>query len=132
MLTSPPPSIVDCQLTHLERVPIDLHVARAEHAAYERALADAGCTVRRLPSPDDQPDAVFIEDTALVLDEIAIVTRPGAESRRAETPAVATALREFRNVVQLSAPAKLDGGDVRLLASGEECALKQQCFLEHT
>ena len=107
-----PPSIVHCQLTHLQRVPIDLDVARREHAAYESALADAGCTVRRLPSPDDQPDAVFIEDTALVLDEVAVVTRPGAESRRAETAAVAAALRELRPVVEISAPAKLDGGDV--------------------
>ena len=107
-----PASIADCQLTHLERVPIDVDRARLEHAAYERALADAGCTVRRIPSPDDQPDAVFIEDTALVLDEIAIVTRPGAESRRAETAAVAAALRAFRTVAELTTPAKLDGGDV--------------------
>ena len=107
-----PPSIVDCELTHLQRVPIDLEVARAEHSAYQRALADAGCTVRTLPSPDDQPDAVFIEDTAIVLDEIAVVTRPGAESRRAETAAVGAALRDFRPVVELTPPARLDGGDV--------------------
>lgn len=107
-----PASIANCELTHLERVPIDLERARTEHLAYERALAEAGCTLQRIPSPDDQPDAVFIEDTALVLDELAIITRPGAESRRAETPAVAAALREFRPVAEITAPARLDGGDV--------------------
>lgn len=106
------PSIADCELTHLDRVPIDVVCARAEHAAYERALTDADCRVQRLPSGADQPDAVFIEDTAVVLDELAVVTRPGAESRRGETAAVADALRAFRPVVEITAPARLDGGDV--------------------
>lgn len=106
------PAIADCELTHLERVPIDLRVARAEHAAYERALEDAGCEVRRLPSDADQPDAVFVEDAAVVLDEVAVITRPGAESRRAETAVVAGALAALRPVVELRAPATLDGGDV--------------------
>jgi dimethylargininase len=105
-------SIADCQLTHLARVPIDVDRARAEHAAYERALEQLGCTITRLAAAADMPDAVFIEDTALVLDEVAVITRPGAESRRAETRAVAQTLREWRPVVEITAPARLDGGDV--------------------
>ena len=105
-------AIAECELTHLERVPIDVEVARAEHAAYERALAAAGCEVQRLPSPDDHPDAVFVEDTAVVLDELAVITRPGAASRRGETAAVAEALRPHRVLASIAAPATLDGGDV--------------------
>jgi dimethylargininase len=105
-------SLADCELTHLARTPIDVGRARAEHAAYERALEEAGCTIRRLPAADALPDAVFVEDTAVVLDELAIVTRPGAASRRAETDAVAEMLGALRPVVRVIAPATLDGGDV--------------------
>jgi len=101
-----------CELTHLARVPIDVDVARAQHAAYERALADAGYRVERLPADDDVPDAVFVEDIALVFAELAIVTRPGAASRRAEIPAVADALRRYRPVAAIEAPGTVDGGDV--------------------
>ena len=112
-LTRPvPDSLTECQLTHLERVPIDLGRARAQHEAYERALASLGCDVRHVPAAHDAPDSVFIEDTAVVLDEIAIVTRPGAPSRRAETAAVADALAPLRELATLSEPATLDGGDV--------------------
>ncbi|HWE41396.1 MAG TPA: arginine deiminase family protein [Gemmatimonadaceae bacterium] len=115
------PSIVSCELTHLDRTPIDLARARAEHDAYEAALRECGCEVRRLPADETMADSVFIEDTAIVLDELAIITRPGAPSRRAETDAVREALREHRALRELSAPAILDGGDVlrigrRLLA----------------
>lgn len=106
------PAIADCELTHLERVPIDVERARAEHAAYERALLGEGCDVRRIPSGPDQPDSVFIEDTAVVLDELAVITRPGAASRRAETVAVAEALRLHRPTVGIKSPGTLDGGDV--------------------
>lgn len=105
-------SIGNCELTHLARVPIDVAVARAQHAAYERALEDAGYDVERLPATDDMPDSVFVEDAAIVLDELAIATRPGADARRAEVPAVADALRRHRTVAALEAPATLDGGDV--------------------
>jgi dimethylargininase len=105
------PAIADCELTHLERVPIDVERARAEHAAYERALAAEGCEVRRIPSGPDQPDSVFIEDTAVVLEELAVITRPGAESRRAETSAVAEALRFYRPTFEIES-GTLDGGDV--------------------
>lgn len=106
------PAITRCELTHLERQPIDLDRARAEHAEYEAALRTLGCDVERLSAGLDQPDSVFIEDTAVVLDELAVITRPGAPSRRSETLAVAEALRPYRNVVTMAAPATLDGGDV--------------------
>jgi dimethylargininase len=99
-------------LTHLEREAIDVDLARAQHAAYEACLRDAGCRVERLAAGPDMADAVFIEDTAVVFDEIAIITRPGAASRRAETAAVADALRKFRPLHQMESPATADGGDV--------------------
>jgi dimethylargininase len=101
-----------CELTHLQRRPIDLALARRQHAAYEQALRDAGCEVRQLPEQPDQPDSVFVEDTAIVLDEVAVTTRPGAGSRRGETESVAAVLRELREIVRIEAPGTLDGGDV--------------------
>jgi dimethylargininase len=106
------PAIEQCELTHLERTTIDLARARAEHAEYEATLRQLGCEVKRLPTPDDLPDSVFIEDTAVVLDELAVITRPGAESRRPETVAVAEAVRSYRPVAAILAPGTLDGGDV--------------------
>jgi dimethylargininase len=71
-----------------------------------------GCLVERLPAGPDMPDSVFIEDAAVVLDEVAIVTRPGAPSRRVETPGVAAALASRRPIVQIQPPGTVDGGDV--------------------
>jgi dimethylargininase len=105
-------SINDCELKHLSRTPIDVGRAREQHRAYETCLADLGCQIRRIPVDDRYPDAVFIEDTAVVLDELAILTRPGAESRRGELDAVSDVLREYRTLASLHAPATLDGGDV--------------------
>ncbi len=105
-----------CELTHLPRVPIDLDRARAQHAAYEWALVEAGCTVRRLDSGPDMPDAVFVEDIAVMLDEGAVICRPGAESRRAETPLVVEALaRHGHSLQHIQAPGTLDGGDVLVI-----------------
>ena len=106
------PTLPQCQLTHLARQPIDVDLARRQHEAYEDALRAAGYQVIQLPSPADLPDAVFIEDTALVFEEVAIITRPGAASRRPETAAVAVALAEHRKLDLIQAPATLDGGDV--------------------
>src|SRR5581483_2905941 len=105
-------SIARCELTHQARVPIDVGIARAQHAAYERALADAGYRVERIAAADDLPDAVFVEDIAVVVDELAVVARPGAESRRAEIPPVEAALRAYRTIVAIEPPGTLDGGDV--------------------
>lgn len=101
-----------CELTHVARSPIDVALAREQHTAYESALASLGCDIRRIPVDDRYPDAVFIEDTAIVLDEVAVITRPGAESRRGELDAVAAVLGEYRTLVRIEAPATIDGGDV--------------------
>lgn len=112
-LTREVPSSIDrCELTHVDRQPIDVVVARAQHAAYEAALEAAGCTLVRLPQLDALPDSVFVEDAAVVVDELAVVTRPGAASRRAETDSVAAVLRAYRDVVAIEEPGTLDGGDV--------------------
>ena len=102
----------DCLLTHLERRPIDVELARRQHAAYERLLAELGYEVRSLPAEPELPDSVFVEDAAIVLDEAAIVTRPGAAARRPETASVAAALEPHRRLLSVEAPAVLDGGDV--------------------
>lgn len=101
-----------CALTHLARSPIDVDLARRQHAAYESALQAAGARVVRAPEAPAMPDAVFIEDTAVVLDEVAVITRPGADSRRGEIAAVAPVLEQYRPLLRLEAPALLDGGDV--------------------
>ena len=112
-LTRPVPrSIVNCELTHLERTPISWERASAQHAEYEAMLRALGCDVVHLPGQDDQPDSVFIEDTALVFDEVAVITHPGAESRRGEVAIVADALRAHRRTIAVAAPGTLDGGDV--------------------
>ena len=99
----------------MAREPIDVEIARAQHRAYEQALEAAGCTIVRGGPAPELPDAVFVEDTAIVFDEVAIVTRPGAESRRAETPAVAELLRRYRPLRFIEAPATIDGGDVLMV-----------------
>lgn len=106
------PALGDCLLTHLERRPIDLELARRQHAAYERLLEELGYAVRSLPAEPLLADSVFVEDAAVVLDEVAIITRPGAEPRRAETASVAAALEPHRRLLRIEAPAVLDGGDV--------------------
>jgi dimethylargininase len=106
------PSLAACELTHLPRVPIDVELARVQHRAYEDALRAAGYAVQRLTASDDMPDSVFVEDIAVVLDELALITRPGAESRRREIPAVVAALEPHRQLDFIEAPATLDGGDV--------------------
>jgi dimethylargininase len=106
------PAIARCELTHLERVPIDPATARRQHEGYERCLEAAGCIVERIPAGADMPDAVFIEDNAVVFDELALVTRPGAASRRVETDAVAKAVARYRSIDRIEAPGTVDGGDV--------------------
>lgn len=107
-----PPSIVHCELSHLERVPIDVDRAVAQHEQYERALERLGCRVQRLAPEPEMPDSVFVEDTAVVLDHVAIITRPGAESRRGETRSMAEALKPYRELASIEDPGTVDGGDV--------------------
>lgn len=106
------PSLGRCELTHLARLPIDVDLASRQHEAYEDALRQAGFAVTRIRPEPDLPDAVFVEDTAVVFDELAVITRPGAPSRRAETGSTREALAAWRRVEQIVKPGTLDGGDV--------------------
>ena len=109
---APSAQLAHCELSFVDREPIDLQQAYAQHSAYNRALALAGCRVIELPPIDHLADAVFVEDVALVLDEVAIMTRPGAVSRRPESASIAAALTEFRPLVTIESPGTLDGGDI--------------------
>ena len=106
------PALADCELSFVDRAPIDIALAHRQHAAYRDALASLGCEVRVLPAAPGHPDSVFVEDTALVLDEVAVITRPGAASRRGEVESVADALQDFRPLRRIEAPGTIDGGDV--------------------
>ena len=99
------PALAECELTYQTRVPIDVAVARAQHHAYEQALTAAGYRVEHLETDSTMPDSVFVEDMAIVFDELAILTRPGAESRRRETPAIAAALAAYRPLHEIQPPA---------------------------
>lgn len=106
------PAIIHCELTHLDRVPIDYEAARSQHLEYLAALGSLGIQVQSLPAEPDLPDSVFVEDTAIVLDECAVITRPGAESRRPETESIARTLAPHRTLYYIQPPGTLDGGDV--------------------
>lgn len=106
------PSIGQCELTHLSRQEIDVDRARYQHAQYERTLIDLGCKLSRLSAEPNLPDSVFVEDTAIVLNNLAVITRPGAIRRRNETQSVAEVLKEYRTIFQINDPGTLDGGDV--------------------
>jgi len=112
-LTRPPTdALTRCALTHLQREPIDVALAIAQHRGYEEALARRGAKVISLPPEPDLPDAVFVEDVAIVLDEIAVITRPGASSRLPEVATVEARLGAYRPLLRIEAPGTVDGGDV--------------------
>ncbi|QIL20802.1 dimethylargininase [Thermomonas sp. HDW16] len=106
------PALADCELSFVDRTPINVARAQAQHEAYCHALESLGCKVIRLPAEPAYPDSVFVEDVALAFDEVSIATRPGAASRRDEGAAVLDALSRFRPVLRIEAPGTLDGGDV--------------------
>lgn len=109
------PRFNECELTHISREPINLNLARQQHANYVLALQALGCEVIELPAEKDLPDSVFVEDTAFILPEVAIITRPGADSRKPEIESVAQALAPRRKLLRVHAPATVDGGDVLIL-----------------
>ena len=104
--------MAQCEITHIPRQAIDIQRAKFQHSQYERAVSDLGCQILRLPEEPGLPDSVFVEDTAIVLDEDAIVTRPGAESRRGETKSISRLLSQYRDIMNIEPPGTLDGGDV--------------------
>lgn len=106
------PRLALCELTHLARQEIDPTLARAEHEHYVATLRALGARIELLPPLPESPDAVFVEDTAVVLDEVAVIARPGAGSRQHETATVARALQAHRPIAELVGDERLDGGDV--------------------
>ncbi len=106
------PNINNCELTHFSREAIDVNFATAQHQQYEEGLRAVGCEVLSLAAEPELPDSVFVEDTAIVLDELAIITRLGADSRRPETVSIAKALEPYRKLFFIESPGTIDGGDV--------------------
>jgi dimethylargininase len=109
------PRFNECEITHIERIPIDLNTARSQHLEYVNVLQKLGCEIIELPAEADLPDSVFVEDTAFILPELAVITRPGADSRKLETESISRALSPFINLIHVRAPATVDGGDVLVL-----------------
>ena len=109
------PRFDDCEITHIDRSPIDIEIARAQHREYTQALRDVGCEVIELPPEADLPDSVFVEDTAVILPEVAVITRPGAESRRPETESIIHPVGMYRELLFIQEPGTVDGGDVLVL-----------------
>lgn len=106
------PSINDCELSFHERQPIDLSRAIAQHEVYRDCLAELGVQVVSLPAQPGLPDAVFVEDPAVVVDEVAVISNMGAASRRPEAATLAEALSRYRPLRFIAEPGTLDGGDV--------------------
>lgn len=106
------PAIAKCELEFLDREPIDVVLAAEQHRQYQACLAELGAHVEILPAAPDMPDGVFVEDPAIVLDEIAVITRMGALSRRGEHDSLAYALAKYRELRHIVEPGTLEGGDV--------------------
>ena len=105
----------ECEITHIDRTPIDVSTARSQHHGYVQALKELGCAVLELPAEADLPDSVFVEDTAVVLPDVALITRPGADSRKPETESITRALCPYCELLFIESPATVDGGDVLAL-----------------
>jgi dimethylargininase len=113
LVRRPSPRLAEGLLTHLERTPVDLDLARQQWEGYVAALTGAGWEAIEVPPADDCPDSVFVEDTVVMYDELAVITRPGADERKPETAGTEQVLRDLGyHVVTIEAPGTLDGGDV--------------------
>lgn len=106
------PAMVHCELSFIDRKPIDLATAQEQHHAYEKLLGKLGARVISLPAEPDLPDSMFVEDPAIVLDELAVIFPLGTETRRREATSLAQALAKFRKLEYVSLPGTLEGGDV--------------------
>lgn len=112
-LTHPPSPDLDLgQRTHITRQAVDFAQALEQHATYCRVLRECGCEVRTLEVNRDFPDGTFIEDTAVILDEVAVLASMGTEARRGEPARLVAELQAHRPVRRLELPATLEGGDV--------------------
>jgi dimethylargininase len=100
-------------VTHISRTPVDVALAQAQHTAYADALAASGWAIQQVPAAEDCPDSVFIEDTVVVCEDLAVLARSGAPARRAEVPGVAGIIRSLGlRIAEICEPGTLDGGDV--------------------
>src|SRR5713226_4185515 len=106
------PAIVHCEISFIDRRPIDLSKACEQHRAYEQLLEKLGARVLSLPAEPNLPDSMFVEDPAIVLDELAVILPLGTESRRPEAASLAQPLSKFRKIEYVTPPATLEGGDV--------------------
>jgi dimethylargininase len=106
------PAFANCELSFVGRQPIDLKVAGAQHRAYEKLLEQLGAQVISLPAEPNLPDSMFVEDPAIVLDELAVIMPLGTDSRRAESASLARALEPFRKLAHITLPATMEGGDI--------------------
>jgi dimethylargininase len=106
------PALADCELSFIERIPIDMERARDQHHAYENALAKLGANVVSLPAEPELPDSMFVEDPAIVLDELAVVFPLGTETRRREAASLAKAISRFRKIEYVTLPGTVEGGDI--------------------
>ncbi len=106
------PRISECELTFLERSAIDFELAALQHTGYCDTLKRLGVEVKMLDGNSQFPDSVFVEDTAIVVDELAVICMPGAVSRRGETALIEKELSEYRETIRIGLPATVDGGDV--------------------
>ena len=106
------PAFVNCELSFIARLPIDLQIAREQHHAYEMLLGKLGARVISLPAELHLPDSMFVEDPAIVLDELAVIFPLGTESRRPEATSLAQAISKFRKLEYVTLPGTLEGGDI--------------------
>jgi len=113
LVRPPGPRLAEGIVTHVERRPVDVDLARTQHAAFRAALAGSGWRLREVDPADGHPDAVFVEDTMIVVDDVAVATRPGAPVRRGEVAGSETAAAALGlTLARIEPPATLDGGDV--------------------
>ena len=109
----PPPRLAAGELTHLHRVPVDADLALVQWRGYVDAFRTRGWQVTEIEPADEHPDGVFVEDAVVVFGDLAVLTSPGADSRRGELATVATALDALAlDVHRIVPPGTLDGGDV--------------------
>ncbi|HYP28575.1 MAG TPA: dimethylargininase [Blastocatellia bacterium] len=106
------PHISRCELAFIDRAPIDIRLATRQHEDYCAALERLGAVVRTLSENELYPDSCFVEDTAVVVDEVAVICSPGVASRRGEVDLIERELSEYRETVRISLPAMIEGGDV--------------------
>ncbi|MGB2898576.1 MAG: arginine deiminase family protein [Candidatus Acidiferrum sp.] len=111
------PAIVHCEISFIDRKPIDLAIAQDQHHAYETLLEKLGARVLSLPAEPALPDSMFVEDPAIVLDELAVILPLGTASRRPEAASLANALSPFRKLAYVTLPGTLEGGDILRIGS---------------